>query len=379
MFNARNLVHSPTLNAAEVGLKGDLLLRPRRTVWGFNLGWDQSLHKWHEGLFASVNMPLARVTHDFRASVDGETLNPATGKGVLDYFTGNITQAAGVNQQAALTTGKFGGKRSKTAVAGIDLNVGYHMVDADDHGLRLRALVHIPTGNKTTAEFVFAPVVGNGRHVEIGCGADSVVQLAKRDNFSLDLYSLLELRYVLPAHEQRLVGAVSANVTVLPWSQYNLMAQQGARGVFPAANVLPHDVNVKPGMKGEAGVKLQADWSWVTLGLGYDLRVNHSEKIAIRSTWSDSTYAFAAPDYEANADFNAATNGNSPLLSSFYLTPDVAATPAQLTHKVALSASLKPLTEAVGLTLGIYGGYEFAADNAAIESFDVALTVGLAF
>jgi hypothetical protein len=391
-FLSSRLVHSPNLEANNPGtldLAGTLSLRPQRSVWGVNIAIDQSLDRLVKGLYVSVNMPLAQVTHDLRASVSDETINAATGKGVLDYFQGNLSQPVGINQQAALTRAKFAGKQTKTAVAGLDFNLGYHLVSTDECGVRVRGLVHVPTGNKSTAEYLFEPIVGNNRHVELGLGVEMAAQVYKQDSFNLQLVSSAEMRYVVAATEKRMMGLIGDDSQLFNWSQYYLVGQSGQPGVMPAANVLPIDLRVSPGLKYLADLGLNAAWDMVKLGVGYSFAAHQAEKATLKGSWQDDLYALAAASYDASQDFSRRDNSGGPadtfpMSDSHFLTVEnfdthAAETPAQLSHKISVYGSFHPIKGSIDLGIGVFGGYQFVTHNADFAQYEVGGSIGMNF
>lgn len=349
------------LGNADTALAGTLTLDPRRTVWGVNLGWDQALDKLVEGLFVSVNMPIARATHTMRPVVTGEVVDAETGKGILDYFGGGLTRAAGDHSAlAALTSAKITtGDHSKTAVAGLDVNLGYHLVNAEEHGVRVRGLLHIPLGNKSTGEYLFEPMVGNNRHWELGLGAEGRARLMHNDGFTMTLLASAEMRYVLNATEKRTLGDWPTSFFDVNWLQYGAIRVAGAAARFPAANVLTRDASVRQGFAFEGALHLNNAWDMVTVGMGYSVRARQSERVRAKE-WSDTAYAFEEDNFVT-------------------LASDSAETPAQLSHRLGADLTVMPLKGTVDLTLGVDGAYEFATDNAALSHFEVGAKAGISF
>ena len=349
------------LDNNDTALAGTLTLDPRRTVWGVNLGWDQALDKLVEGLFVSVNMPIARATHTLRPVVTGEVVDVETGKGILDFFGGGLTRAAGDHSAlAALTSAKITtGNHSKTAVAGIDVNLGYHLVNAEEHGVRVRGLLHIPLGNKSTGEYLFEPMVGNNRHWELGLGAEGRARLMHNDSFTMTLLASAEMRYALNATEKRTLGDWMTNVLDFNWLHYAAIRVAGEAARFPAANVLTRDASVRQGFTFEGALRLNNAWDMVAVGVEYSMRACQSERVRAKE-WSDTAYTFDANNF-------------------ITLSPDSAETPAQLSHRLGADLTVMPLKGTVDLTLGVDGAYEFATDNAALSHFEIGVKTGISF
>lgn len=78
----------------------------------------------------------------------------------------------------------------KTALAEIQLALGYNFVLTDCSYLGLNFRVYAPTGNRPKGEFVFEPIVGNGKHWEVGAGimAGYMFWRSEDDESSLGFY-----------------------------------------------------------------------------------------------------------------------------------------------------------------------------------------------
>lgn len=78
----------------------------------------------------------------------------------------------------------------KTALAEIQLALGYNFVLNDCSYLGLNFRVYAPTGNRPKGEFVFEPIVGNGKHWEVGAGimAGYMFWRSEDDESSLGFY-----------------------------------------------------------------------------------------------------------------------------------------------------------------------------------------------
>ncbi len=60
--------------------------------------------------------------------------------------------------------------RSLTRVADVDLILGYNIWQGEDYHAGLYLQTVVPTGNLPNPEFIFSPIVGNGKHWEFGLG-----------------------------------------------------------------------------------------------------------------------------------------------------------------------------------------------------------------
>ena len=67
--------------------------------------------------------------------------------------------------------GKFDfARRTRNGLADIDVILGYNLINDDCYHFGIFALAVLPTGKKRKNLFILDPVVGNGKHVELGGG-----------------------------------------------------------------------------------------------------------------------------------------------------------------------------------------------------------------
>ncbi len=83
--------------------------------------------------------------------------------------------------QEPLTYGKIAGAQSQRGIADIHAELGWNFILCDHGHVGLRAHLGIPTGNRSTAEFLFEPMIGNGHHWELGVGASGHVRVWEKD------------------------------------------------------------------------------------------------------------------------------------------------------------------------------------------------------
>lgn len=77
--------------------------------------------------------------------------------------------------------GKFGGLQTKSALSDVQIALGYDFVlrERGHAGLNLR--FSVPTGNRPHGKYLFEPIVGNGKHWELGLGFTGQLLLWEKD------------------------------------------------------------------------------------------------------------------------------------------------------------------------------------------------------
>lgn len=125
------------------------------TRWGLNfceriisegaLGYDA-------GYFAPTEVPRSSLLSSFSQYACGRT----------------ITDVANM-QYDRLYFARFNDDvHTKSGIADMHLMVGYNIVNNQDFHFGLGARVAFPTGNRPEAEYLFEPIIGNGKHWELG-------------------------------------------------------------------------------------------------------------------------------------------------------------------------------------------------------------------
>ena len=116
--------------------------------------------------------------------IDGNAFPAANLKQAL---SGNFTFGS---MQTPWAFGKFlFTDQSANKVAGVTLTLGYNFRDTECEHLNVFFQYTPPTGTLPSATYVFSPVVGNGRHNQVGAGLDAHRQLWKNDcGHTVDLY-----------------------------------------------------------------------------------------------------------------------------------------------------------------------------------------------
>lgn len=376
-ISSNSLLASTTFSGQTIA--GTITLKPTRQVLAWNLGYEQSLRFIHNDLFMTVNMPLVSARHNLVATVGSnevrQTVN-AISYGVLDYFSGKLSQSGAVNQ-AALTAGKFGGAHKKTGIAGLEVNLGWKFIRGEDYGLHGRVLAVVPTAPKVTGEFMFEPTLGGGRNWQAGLGLDGVMKMHHSDDLRVDGALSLEAGYQFANKEMRTVG-----VEDFDFGQYDLMGKVTAAGVFPAANVLNQRVQVTPGFRFDANLNLNVLlWEYLGFNAMYNCHLQEAESVKVCS-WNNNQYGIVdmTQSYDSTTAFSAAKAVGTALLSSAQLNTKKAATPSAVVHKfgggVAYHLTLFGQHDAM---IGLNAGYEFAQNNAAPASWEVSLKSGLTF
>ena len=169
--------------------QSQLFFKPRVSNFIVDFEAYVGLDEWITGLYAWVQAPLVitRWNLNFREEVNNDL--PLLGY-PAGYFAPDAIPAADLVAEAQdffsdqdvptiaanlpfepLEFARMEQARlHKTALSEIQMALGYNFVLTDCYFLGLNFRVYAPTGTRPRGKFVFEPVVGNGKHWEVGAG-----------------------------------------------------------------------------------------------------------------------------------------------------------------------------------------------------------------
>lgn len=297
------LIHNQANSTNQAGaLAGTVTLLPKQTSYGVNLTYRQAFHGFcGRRFFFQVSAPIVQVKNDLGLSITKPT-NVVLGAqtySLADFFAGKVNIAAGdINAQTGLTKGKMVNRALYAAgIADVNLQLGYSLVHNDNTHVDMYLRGLVPTGNKSTGEYLWEPLVGNNNHYAMGAGVDADVTMwHDEDKGRLSLQGSLAYNYVFESTEARMAGITRRLEPAFKYNQYVLMGKPGDTSVASAANQLVQDFRVRPGSQLElmTGFGFHSV-SGVTANVGYNLNWRAAEQVYRKATdvFTD-TYAIAS-------------------------------------------------------------------------------------
>ncbi len=319
--------------ATKDSFKSSISMRPQEWSVGLGLKYHQILfnRKSNNPWWMSISSPLVHVERDVRLQEtvenDGGGLAQVIGATSMSQFIAPFTypETAGVIQglqssmqgalvQPAWLYGKISSKeQSRTGFADVEVKVGNVMYQSLSAMLDVYAGVLFPTGNKDKAHYLFAPQVGNGRHVGIMVGGtfEWVIKSAEHSSWGFKYESAMNLQYLFANTQKR-----SFDLNGKPWSRYAEVYKDKAQATSAAAlvptataeaffvrsllstpgiNVFTQDMHVNPGFNftwNNGFVATHKSWNFEA---GYNLHARESESVHLKHGWTEGP-ALKAPD-----------------------------------------------------------------------------------
>jgi hypothetical protein len=190
----------------------------------------------------------------------------------------------------------------QTGVAEIQAILGYSFTNSDEYHVGLGLRVAAPTGTRPNGTYLFQPIVGNGKHWELGGNLTAAYTFWH----SMDAHShaaiqtVANVTHMFNAHQTRsfdLCGepnsrymlAEKMSIPVVydlagePSTDYPIPATYQFQNEFaPVANITQSDVSVAIGVQADILVAFTCIFNNFSLDIGYDFWAQTGEKIELR-------------------------------------------------------------------------------------------------
>ncbi|MFC1842938.1 hypothetical protein ACFLYU_04735 [Candidatus Dependentiae bacterium] len=306
------------------------------------------------GLFCKVNTPLVWSKWE---------LNPCEkiiSRGELDFDAGYmsqdaITRASLANSFLQIMAGgyifgdmkvpmKFGKisncGNTKTAIAQIDLTLGYNFLLREDRHFGVLFYGSVPTGTRPKATYLFEPMIGNGKHWELGFGFTGswIFWCSEEDkNRYMGLWLESTLAHLFKTCQCRsfdFCGKPNSRYMLLeemtkgdgnltgPAPEYEAANYQYAKNLIPAINWSTFNIKTRIDIQGEIAIKLgcvRDNWS---LDIGYNL-------------WGRTGEKFYCGTCNCNSNKLYAIKGDSDVYGQFIVTTTTTIVPLSKTQSLA--------------------------------------------
>lgn len=264
----------------------------------FGSVWDNL-----EGVYCMINATLTNSRWNLRASETLETtadiatmpqcLNSAAEIHALTTIESALEQTQSFGQlpegPAKYSRFLFNQAQTKTALANIDVLLGYDFLKCDGYHFGIFLKTVAPTGNRPNPETVFPPIVGNGHHWEFGGGADGHWDLWTCDDQCITAYIFGSITHLFDDKQVRTFKLFNPEKnTACCWSQYSLLktfnnatppAYQNQ--LIRASDFTTRPVNTSFNVQGDATLRFVYTVNGLALGLGYNVFGRSAEDIQL--------------------------------------------------------------------------------------------------
>lgn len=369
-------------------LHGKLEISPQKTQLGCCFDYYNKLPFFNKKLFLKLSFPFAKVRNSLRSTVYSEHVGHDH-TNFTDFLSGKYSYADAANfndHQEALKFAKIDGrKRSHFGLSDVRGILGCSIINSEEYDANSYVFAVAPCGNKPTGEFLFEPIVGNGKHWGVGVGFEHSIDIYKNEKFSVEHLGQIRLTKFFESDEIRTLQTLVDLKASLAWNHYFLVGVHGLRGVRPLANVSTRPVKVNPGFQLEGSFSIGVRKKTMLVDFGYSFLAREAENIKVKS-WEDGKVAFAGDDFDNGATFNV--NNPAHLGGVIDISPinrdelnlEEASAPASILHQIFLGLGYEshdllswPLVFGVGVSS------EWQNSNSSVPTRSIWLKTSLAF
>lgn len=286
--------------------QGSIFFNPRIENFIVDLGFYMGLDCWYQGLYIRFHAPFVHARWNLDTN-NGNCVKIQTGTTNEDgtpkqfapcYMGNNATDTASTIKQALSGNFQFGDltepwcaghfnfcRQVRNGLADIDVIVGYNFINDDCYHFGLYAQAVLPTGKKRKNLFILSPVVGNGKHFELGAGISAHTVLWSGEDSNLAFFLEGNITHMFRSRQCRLFDLIDNG----PFSRYMLLKEFTTNGTsYTYANNLisatcftNREVDVSLGVKGDFSLKLAYRWCGFGLDIGYNVYGQSREKIEL--------------------------------------------------------------------------------------------------
>ncbi len=289
-----------------------------RSKWMLNMEEcvaNAGTNDYPAGYFTPCPTPNANLLHSFCEYMSGA--HPAVQCATImnDANIDGVPNPLAVGDELASTTfnglkylkAGCGCSREATTIADLRMELGWDFWAYDCYHLGMNVQAAFPTGTRPNAQYLFNPVVGNGKHWEFGggvtghyifweCGdfeksfginldANITYMFQNHEQRTFDLAGKCLSRYMLAAREGRAVAVVGAlagfdaqaDEFITPCGQFKYE-------YTPVANLTTLDIKVKNALQADVALWLNYTNRNLSVDLGYNLWARSHDEIEVRGS-----------------------------------------------------------------------------------------------
>jgi len=194
--------------------------------------------------------------------------------------------------------------RTETTLADLRMELGWNFWNKECYHLGVNAQAAFPTGTRPDAQYMFNPVVGNGKHWEFGGGITGHYILWECGDYEKSIGINLDanLTYLFENHEQRTFDLVDKDLSRFMLAQrvgrpFAISAGAMAAGddvdavtvpcgqfkyeYSPVANLTTLDIRVKASLQADIALWLNYTNRNMSVDLGYNLWARSHDEIRV--------------------------------------------------------------------------------------------------
>lgn len=282
--------------------QGSVTFNPRIQNHIVDLDAYVGLDEWYQGLWIRLSAPIQHTRWTLNAcdsvvtsTNDLETTFPAgymsSGTAAADTSILNVLggQYLFGDMQSEWKYGKFDTcTRTETGLASFDFQLGWDFWQCENYHVGAYLLVAAPTGTDVRSDFVFSPVVGNGKMWKVGGGLTAHWELwSCDDDQSITAYFEGNIGHLFKKCQTRSFE-FNKQAGDCCMNRYMLLKEFDANNVYQdrlinAINFTTRHADVSVDVEGGAALSLVYRYCAWHAGLGYEIYGRSKEDVCIKA------------------------------------------------------------------------------------------------
>ena len=359
-------------------------LSPEQKEFGINLQAHKVLNFISNKLWLSLTLPFIQKETNLKLNEfniqNAPTIQPID---VPKFMSQNATDF--FDSVENLRYGKIkNGTQKLAGLADINLKLNYLFKNKKSWTLSFYPQITIPTGYKPKSEYIFEPIIGNGRHWELGAGLNFEIELLDKNKHLLSFISKFDYNYSFESTEKR-----TFDLKNKPWSRYLRLTDQTTKLINTVAvNLFTQDFKIQPGSNLNLLLSLHYNnKDFFNLEFGYNLWWKAKEGIKLKNEWVENV---GITQLDGNNNPTGNSISNATIATNPLGTADISFTTIKI-DDLDLNSAIhdSALSNKIYLSSGIEGtwkqniyqanlglAYEFA-NNKALSSWSIWLQTNL--
>lgn len=262
-------------------------------------------NSWIKGLYLQINAPFVHTRWNLKPCEDvfnagmlpfpARYMDQEEIQAPHDSFVSALQCPVPFGQvKQPLCFGLFNCAQSKSGMSDVQIALGYDFIlkDSGHCGMNIRCAA--PTGSRPGATFLLEPIVGNGKHWELGVGFSGQVLIWEKDgNKEISFFSDATLTHIFKSRQCRSFDLCCQGFG----SRYMLLKQFDSLGNYtgtlvPAINVTTREVDVHNSLQFDIAVMFGFTFGNFIFDIGYEGWIRSNERISL--CCNDSLSCFGA-------------------------------------------------------------------------------------
>ncbi|PKN03491.1 hypothetical protein CVU75_01965 [Candidatus Dependentiae bacterium HGW-Dependentiae-1] len=319
--------------------KGSFSVRPmvQNFLVDFNFYWG--LDTYQPGLFFRIHAPLTGTQWDLNMCMENQDLGLST-SGIIRPLTtaphGTLTDFTQFSYEKTSPSDIFSYtfqtqiptpnhiyvftplyynrlcpcKKTLARLADIQADFGWNFLLDNDYHLGLFVRGVAPTGNRPHSVFLFEPIIGNGKHWELGSGLTAHATLwrsSEKNDHSCGVYLDANITHFFDRTQCR-----TFDLKGKPWSRYNLafkiipdsLSREGIQQIIfsPVANLTTHATDVSIAMQTDIAALFNYTNGKLSVDFGYEFWSKSCEKFTCHTDCTPAPASNHASVYGCGSD-----------------------------------------------------------------------------